>query len=498
MVLNKRLLKLSVMLLALGAGAGAYATQPLMSPKEKTYQQLELFASIFGMVKNHYVVETDSEKLIEAALNGMMGSLDPHSSYLVEDDYQELKDTTKGSYGGLGIEVTGEDGAIKIITPMDETPASRAGLQSGDFITALDGNSIIGTRLDKAIDQMKGEPGTSIKLTIFRPGKAEPFDVELKRETIQYKSVRSRLEGQYYFIRIARFNEKTFDETRTALTDLKAEALKKNLTIRGLILDLRNNPGGLLTSSVCVSDLFLKGGEIVSQRERDLKKTSRYFAENKQCQAKGDMVEGLPIAILANPGSASAAEIVAGALQDHKRAKIVGLTTFGKGSVQSVVPLDDKHAVKLTTGRYFTPSGRSIQRTGIEPDLEIAQSKEQARYIATVAKQFSEESYANALESAEGRKRRDQHAVQEIPPADFDTIKGDFQLERAKDLLSLGNDVSLAIAKPRGKTYKDEDLLDKPSSRFSPKASAASSSSASSSSSSSGSSSSSATSSTKP
>jgi len=493
--LNKRLLTLSVMTLALGAGAGAYATQPLLSPKEKTYQNLELFANIFGMVKNHYVVETNSEKLIEAALNGMMGALDPHSNYLVDDDYQELKDTTKGSYGGLGIEVTGEDGAIKIVTPMDDTPASRAGLQSGDFITALDGNSIIGTRTDKAIDQMKGEPGSSVKLTIFRPGKAEPFDVELKRETIQYKSVRSRLEGDYYFIRIARFNEKTYEETKEALINLKLEAKKNNKAIKGIILDLRNNPGGLLISSVCVSDLFLKGGEIVSQRERNVKKTSRYFAESQQCQAKGDLADGLPMAILANPGSASAAEIVAGALQDHKRAKIVGLTTFGKGSVQSVVPLDDKHAVKLTTARYFTPSGRSIQRTGIEPDLEVAQSKEQARYIATVAKQFSEESYANALESAEGRKRRDQHAVQEIPPAEFDSIKGDFQLERAKDLLRLNNDVTAAIAKPRGKTYKDEDLLDKPSSRFTTKPTApASASSAASSSSASNS----ATSSTKP
>ncbi|MDV6331631.1 S41 family peptidase [Asticcacaulis sp. 201] len=478
---------------ALGMGAVAYASQPVFSPRSETYKQLELFGNVLAIVQQDYVVPVDSKKLINSALQGMLASLDPHSNYLSDDDYNDLKEKTRGSYGGIGLEVSGEDGAVKVVTPMDDTPAMRAGIQSGDYITAIDGTSILGLPLNDAVAKMKGEPNTKLTVTIVRTGKSEPFDLTLTREVIVVKSVKTRMEGDFGYLRIASFSETTANDTKTALADLMA----KNPNMKGLVLDLRNNPGGLLEQSVGVADLFLDGGEIVSQRGRNPNDIIRYQAK------KGDMTHGMPIVVLTNPGTASAAEIVAGALQDQHRAVTVGLTSFGKGSVQSVIDLGQNRAVKLTTARYYTPSGRSIQKTGIEPDLEVAQSKEQAKYIATSAMQYTEAAYANALDADEGKVRRSAHAVQEVPPDDFDTKTGDFELTRALDVLKYNGDVKLAAAHPRGAKLADSDLVDKPGSKFAQtkagattgKAAASSSSSSSASTSSSASSSSSAASS---
>ena len=473
--------------LALSIGAVAYANQPVFSPQSDTYQQLALFGDVLNIVQQDYVVKTDSKKLINAALQGMLASLDPHSNYLSDDDYTDLKEKTRGSYGGIGLEVTGEDGAVKVITPMDDTPASRAGLESGDYITAIDGTSILGLPLNDAVTKMKGDPNTKLTITVVRTGKSDPFDVTLTREVIVVKSVKTHMEGDYGYLRIASFSETTAKDTQDALADLMA----KNPKMKGLVLDLRNNPGGLLEQSVGVADLFLNGGEIVSQRGRNPDDIQRYQAH------QGDMLNGLPLVVLTNPGTASAAEIVAGALQDQHRAVTVGLTTFGKGSVQEVIDLGQNRAIKLTTARYYTPSGRSIQKTGIEPDLEVAQSKEQAKYIATSALQYTEAAYANALDADEGKVRRSPHAVQEVPPDSFDTKTGDFELTRALDVLADGGDVKLAAAHPRGTAMADADLVDQPGKRFEGKdkvadkpaagAASSSSSSASSSSSSSGS-----------
>ncbi|EGF92270.1 carboxy-terminal-processing protease [Asticcacaulis biprosthecium C19] len=442
--------------LCLSAGAVAYANQPVFSPRSDTYEQLKLFGDVLAIVQQNYVVKVDSKKLITSALQGMLTSLDPHSNYLSDDSYTDLNEKTRGSYGGIGLEVTSEDGAVKVVTPMDETPAMKAGMESGDYITAIDGTSILGLPLNEAVSKMKGEAGTKLTITVVRTGKDEPFDLTLTREVITVKSVRVRMEGEYGYLRIASFSQNTANDARVALEEL----MTKNPNMKGLVLDLRNNPGGLLEQSVGVADLFLNGGEIVSQRGREANDIIRYQAK------KGDMLKGMPLVVLTNPGSASAAEIVAGALQDHKRASIVGLTTFGKGSVQSVIDLGHNNAVKLTTARYYTPSGRSIQKTGIEPDLEVAQSKEQAKYIATSALQYTEAAYANALDSDEGKTRRSTHAVQEVPPDDFDTKTGDFTLTRGLDVLKYGGDVKMAIAHPRGAKLADADLVKKDPTRF--------------------------------
>ena len=449
-----------VAVIALSIGAVAYANQPVFSPRSDTYQQLELFGNVLALVQQDYVVPVDSKKLINAALEGMLASLDPHSNYLSDDDYTDLKEKTRGSYGGIGLEVSSEDGAVKVVTPIDDTPAQKAGIESGDYITAIDGTSIIGLPLNDAITKMKGEPNTKLIVTIVRVGKTEPFDVPLTREVITVKSVKTRMEGDFGYLRIASFSETTANDAKTQLADLIA----KNPTMKGLVLDLRNNPGGLLEQSVGVADLFLDGGEIVSQRGRDPKDIIRYQAK------KGDLLNGKPIVVLINPGTASAAEIVSGALKDQHRASIVGLTSFGKGSVQSVIDLGQNRAVKLTTARYYTPSGQSIQKTGIEPDLEVAQSKEQAKYIATSAMQYTEAAYGNALDADEGKSRRSAHAVQEVPPEDFDTKTGDFELTRALDVLKYNGDVKLAAAHPRGVKLADSDLVDKPGAKFDAKA----------------------------
>jgi len=428
----KKYLLIGVSAFVLGAGSMAYVSQQAMAsaqPRAKTYKMLELFGDVLDTVERQYVTEVDDKKLIEAAIDGMLTSLDPHSGYLNPDSFDDMRDQTRGEYGGLGIEVTTEDGVVKVISPMDGTPAFKAGIKAGDFITAVNGDSVLGLSVNDAVKQMRGKPGETVTLTIARE-KSDPFDVRIVREIIKPKTAVAKLDGDYGVLRISGFNEKTTDEAEAAFADIKA----KNPKMKGLIVDLRNNPGGLLDQAVSISDLFLEGGEIVSQRGRDPRDVERYNAR------PGDMTNGLPIVVLINSGTASAAEIVSGALQDRKRAEVVGLTSFGKGSVQTVIPLRGgvDGALKLTTAKYYTPSGRSIQKTGIEPDLEVASTKDEAQTIANRAYQFSEASFKNALNADEGKVRKAPHAPAEAPPDTFDAKK-DFQLARAEDVLKYGS-----------------------------------------------------------
>ncbi|WP_374366944.1 S41 family peptidase [Dongia sp.] len=331
-----------------------------------TYEQLNLFGEVFERVRASYVEETEDDKLIEAAINGMLTSLDPHSSYMNADSYQDMQVQTRGEFGGLGIEVTMENGLIKVVSPMDDTPAAKAGIQPGDLVAQIDGEPVMGLNLNEAVDKMRGEVGTSITLTILR-GEQEAFDVTLKRAVIELKSVRWELEdGNIGYVRITSFSEKTDAGLRAAIDELK-KATKGELS--GLVLDLRNNPGGLLDQAIAVSDDFLEKGEIVSTRGRDPNDAQRWNAES------GDVVDGKPVMILINGGSASASEIVAGALQDHGRGIIIGTKSFGKGSVQSIMGIPGHGAIRLTTARYYTPSGRSIQAKGIDPDIMVEQAK---------------------------------------------------------------------------------------------------------------------------
>ncbi len=430
----RKSLLIGVSAFVLGAGTMAYINQTAIasvpSSRSDTFRLLEMFGDVLATVQSQYVTPVDDKKLIESAIDGMLTSLDPHSGYLNSENYSEMRDQTRGAYGGLGLEVTSEDGVVKIISPMDDTPAARAKLQAGDYITAINNQSLIGLSLTAAVKQMRGKPGEAITLTIVRD-RGEPFDIKLVRETINIISAKARMEGDYGYLRISAFNEKTSVEAAIALNSI----MTKNPKMKGLVLDLRNNPGGLLEQAIAISDMFLDGGEVVSQRGRGPKNIDRYNAQ------AGDITNGMPLVVLINSGSASASEIVAGALQDRKRAELVGLTSFGKGSVQTVIPLRGgaDGAVKLTTGKYYTPSGRSIQKTGIEPDLEVAMSREQAEILATRAYQFSEASYSNALDSQEGKVRKAAHAPAEVPPTSFDVKTGDFQLTRALDVLKNGS-----------------------------------------------------------
>jgi carboxyl-terminal processing protease len=358
---------------ALGAGLVVVATRAPVFPEataraaaSDTYRNLNLFGDVFEKIRSDYVERPDEQKLIESAINGMLTSLDPHSSYMDAKSFRDMQVQTRGEFGGLGIEVTQEDGLIKVVTPIDDTPASRAGIMSGDIITAIDGESVQGLTLNQAVDKMRGAPDTSVTLKIVR-GAKDPQDIRLTRAVIQIKSVRERQEGDDIgYIRITQFNEQTFDGVRAAVqkfqTDIPAAKFK------GYIVDLRNNPGGLLDQSIAVVNCFLDRGEIVSTRGRNPDETMRYNAR------PGDLSKGKPVVVLINGGSASASEIVAGALQDHKRATVLGSRSFGKGSVQTIIPLGQNNgAVRLTTARYYTPSGRSIQAKGIEPDVVVLQ-----------------------------------------------------------------------------------------------------------------------------
>jgi len=331
-----------------------------------TYQQLNLFGDVFEKIRSDYVEPVSDDKLVEAAINGMLTSLDPHSSYLNPKDWEDMQVQTKGEFGGLGIEVTMENGLIKVVSPIDGTPAAKAGIQPADLIIQIDGKPILGMTLSQAVDKMRGPVDSKIVLTVRR-GKQAPFDVTLQRAVIKIESVHSQLiDKSIGYVRITSFSEQTTSGLQDAITKIKADAGGK---LQGLVLDLRNNPGGLLDQAIGVVDTFVDRGEIVSTRGRDPSQAQRYNA------TPGDMVDGLPIVILINGGSASASEIVAGAMQDHHRAILLGTRSFGKGSVQTIIPIPGHGAIRLTTARYYTPSGRSIQAKGIEPDIHVEQAK---------------------------------------------------------------------------------------------------------------------------
>lgn len=341
-----------------------YMSVPSFAAKTETYNQLNLFADVFERIRANYVKDVEDEELIEAAINGMLTSLDPHSTYLNPKRYEGMRVQTSGEFGGLGIEVTMDRGVILVVSPMDDTPADRAGIQAGDYITRIDGEQINGLTLNEAVDKMRGKVGTDIDVTIVRKGESDVIELTLTRAIIEVQSVRHRIEDEVGYIRISSFTEKTGPGLRDALTEIQEE-LGENM--QGIVLDLRNNPGGLLDQAVEVSSAFLDRGEIVSTRTRNDRNIQRYNSK------RGDSIEGKSLVVLINGGSASASEIVAGALQDHERAVVVGTQSFGKGSVQTVMPLSTNGAMSLTTAYYFTPSGNSIQNEGITPDVVVEQ-----------------------------------------------------------------------------------------------------------------------------
>jgi carboxyl-terminal processing protease len=366
-------------LVFLGAVAGAVATLTLTQPHSlligsaaraaasDTYRELNLFGDVFERVRADYVEKPEDSKLVESAINGMLAGLDPHSSYMDPKSFRDMQVQTRGEFGGLGIEVTMEDGLVKVVAPIDDTPAAKAGVMANDIITQLDDEAVQGLTLNQAVDKMRGPVNTKIKLTIMRKGADKPIDVTIMRDVIRVKSVRSHPEGEDVgYIRITQFNEQTTDGLKQAINDLNSQLGADK--IKGWVVDLRNNPGGLLDQAISVSDTFLDKGEIVSTRGRNPEETQRFNAR------PGDMTKNKPVILLINGGSASASEIVAGALQDHKRATLVGTRSFGKGSVQTIIPLGAGNgALRLTTARYYTPSGRSIQAKGITPDIEVQQ-----------------------------------------------------------------------------------------------------------------------------
>ncbi len=336
--------------------------------RSSVYEQLDLFGDIFERIRSQYVEEVDEAELIEAAINGMLTSLDPHSSYMSPKAAADMRVQTRGEFGGLGIEVTQQDGFVKVVSPIDGTPADAAGIEAGDFITHVDGETVLGLTLNQAVEMMRGPVGSEIIITVVREGEDEPFDVSIIRDTIKLTAVRSRVEGSSVVLRITTFNDQTYPNLSDGIAK-QVEELGGIDNVNGFVLDLRNNPGGLLSQAIRVSDAFLEKGEIVSTRGRDPQDGDRYNA------SPDDLAEGKPIVVLINGGSASASEIVAGALQDHRRAVVVGTRSFGKGSVQTVMPLGGDGAIRLTTARYYTPSGRSIQALGVSPDIIVEQPR---------------------------------------------------------------------------------------------------------------------------
>ncbi|NQU71803.1 MAG: S41 family peptidase [Rhodospirillales bacterium] len=386
------------------------------------YRQLELFGDVFERVRADYVKKVSEEKLIESALNGMLTSLDPHSSYLNAKSFRDMQVQTRGEFGGLGIEVTMENGYVKVVSPIDDTPAFRAGLKPGDLITKLDNEAVQGMSLAEAVEKMRGRVNTDLILSISRDG-AKPFDVTITRSVIKIQSVRSRVEGDAGYVRITSFSEQTDTGVARAMKRIREKLGDK---LKGIVLDLRNNPGGLLDQSVKVSDAFLDRGEIVSTRSRRPNDSQRFNSK------PGDLAKGLPIVVLINGGSASASEIVAGALQDHHRAIIMGTRSFGKGSVQTIIPIAGHGAVRLTTARYYTPSGRSIQAKGIDPDIVVEQSR-----IETVSapKRRSERDLRGALANP-NEKKTDKTPVKKDEKSEKTKKKPqDYQLTRALDLI---------------------------------------------------------------
>jgi len=402
--------------------AVAFLFSATLEAKEKdpdeTYRQLNLFGEVFERVRASYVDEVKDPELIEAAINGMLISLDPHSGYLNPKNFEDMQVRTRGEFGGLGIEVTMENGFVKVVSPIDDTPAYRAGLQTGDYITHLDGKPVLGLTLQEAVEHMRGDIGTKIKLTIRREG-SELFEVAITRAKITIKSVRSRLEGDIGYIRISSFNEQTDGAIEKAIKKFQKE---KGQNLKGVVLDLRNNPGGLLDQAIAVSDAFLEKGEIVSTRGRSLEDAQRFNAKD------GDLVSGLPLVVLINGGSASASEIVAGALQDHHRAIVLGTRSFGKGSVQTIIPLGKHGAMRLTTARYYTPSGRSIQAKGIDPDILVEPARVEK---LTNIKRPREEDLRGALQNEDGESKNAHPDKKGKEKAEMK----DYQLLRALDLI---------------------------------------------------------------
>ncbi len=369
-------MKKFLMAAAGGIVVGALATTQIAGPviaqdakaNASVYEQLDLFGDVFERIRAQYVEEVDPAELIEAAINGMLISLDPHSNYLPPEAAADMQVHTRGAFGGLGIEVTQEEGFVKVVAPMDGTPAAAAGMMAGDFITHVDGESLLGLTLDESVDLMRGPVGSEIIITVVREGEEEPFDVSIIRDTIRLTAATVRAVGDTVVIRITTFNDQTYPNVTDGFTEVVAEMGGLD-AVSGVVVDLRNNPGGLLTQAIAISDVFLDSGEIVSTRGRNPEDTERVNAE------PGDITDGKPMVVLINNGSASASEIVAGALKDHHRAIIVGTKSFGKGSVQTVMPLRGDGAMRLTTARYYTPSGRSIQALGVSPDIVVEQPR---------------------------------------------------------------------------------------------------------------------------
>ncbi|MGE0669034.1 MAG: S41 family peptidase [Sphingomonadales bacterium] len=454
--MNSKLLARIGLTAAIGiATATAGLTATRAADRSETYRQLNLFSDVFTRIRANYVEEVDDKKMIEAAINGMLTSLDPHSSYMNAENFEDMQVQTKGEFGGLGIEVTMENGLVKVISPIDGTPADKAGVQAGDYITALDGEQVMGLTLNEAVEKMRGAPGSKIVVSIARRGEQSQFDVEIIRDIIKIQSVKSRVEGDSGYIRISSFNEQTEPGLKKALDEIRKELGPK---LNGVVLDLRNNPGGLLDQAVAVGDAFLDHGEVVQTRGRDPQDVQRYHAHG------GDSLKGLPMIVLINGGSASASEIVAGALQDYHRAIIVGTKSFGKGSVQTIIPLGQGNgAMRLTTARYFTPSGRSIQAEGIEPDIVIEQAKiEKVADAGPRGPARTEASLRGHLENPNGKKddeaedgkkapakpapqSRDEDEEAPLPPMDTKPKDGkkssteeaedDYQLAYALDLI---------------------------------------------------------------
>ncbi|WP_375229334.1 S41 family peptidase [Roseobacter sp. S98] len=424
-----------------GTLAGVLATTqvagPLLAQESQrsgsVYEQLDLFGDIFERIRAQYVEEVDPGDLIEAAIDGMLTSLDPHSSYLSPDDAAQMRVQTRGEFGGLGIEVTQEEGFVKVVSPIDGTPADEAGMEAGDFITHVDGESVLGLSLDEAVTMMRGPVGSEIIITVVREGEAEPFDVSIIRDTIKLTAVRTRTEGDTVVLRVTTFNDQTYTNLESGLQKQVEEAGGMD-AINGIVVDLRNNPGGLLTQAIRVSDAFLEKGEIVSTRGREVQDGERFNA------TPGDLAEGKPIVVLINGGSASASEIVAGALQDHRRAIVVGTKSFGKGSVQTVMPLRSDGAMRLTTARYYTPSGRSIQALGVSPDIIVEQPRRRPNEEAEAEDDRPSRSEADLR----GSLNNDSLSEDEIEQIEADRAKAeaaaalreeDYQLAYAIDIL---------------------------------------------------------------
>lgn len=397
------------------------------------YMLMELFGAAFSTIKEDYVEEADDKKLVEAAIDGMLTSLDPHSGFMDAESYEEMETQTKGEFGGLGMEVSLDNGFVRIMSPIDDTPAFKAKLQTGDYITHIDGVSVVGLSLNEAVKKMRGKPKTKVTLTISRKDQ-EPFDVTLVRDIIQVKPVKYEAKGDIGYIRIITFSETTTDMVKKAVADLTKKIGSKN--IKGFVVDVRNNPGGLLDQAVGVCDLFLNEGEIVSTRSRKPEDTMRFSA------TEGDVTDGLPMVVLINEGSASASEIVSGALQDHRRAVIVGLQSFGKGSVQTIRAIPGFGGIRITTARYYTPSGKSIQAKGIEPDIVIPRAKIEELPVITG---FGEGNLPQALSAEEGKKASETDKPKAVKvstgksPAKTDEADKetdtDYQLDRALDIL---------------------------------------------------------------